>query len=72
MIYANIDVSAVGVFFFGAYLANNFGVSDFLVSFWWDLLIVDKKECVDARGVFTRAKVISDDALVDLTEFIGI
>ena len=43
LIAADSDTIAFGIFFWGDYLANNFGVGYFLTSIQWDAIVVDNK-----------------------------
>ena len=72
VIAADSDTIAFGVFFWGEYLAKNFGVGYVLTYIQWGAIVVDNKEGVGAQDAFSRSRGIGANALEEATEFIGI
>ena len=69
---ADGDARAVGILFFGAKFANNFGVSDLFAAVGGDIFKADEKEGVDAFDAFAQAVGRGTDALAYPAEFFGV
>ena len=72
MVSANGNKSAVGISFFGAYKADQFGIGDLLAAVVHNVLVADDLEGVGAFDTLTCVGGVGNNALVDATEFIGV
>ena len=72
MIAANGDARAVGIVLLWAYLANHFGVSDFLSAVGGDIFEADEEEGVGSLYTFSSAVGRVANALAEPAEFVRV
>ena len=72
MIAADGDARAVGIALLWAYLANHFGVSDFLSAFGGDIFKADEEEGVSSLDSLACVVRGGANTLAELAEFVGV